>query len=400
MVVAKVESVAGKRSLPEGWRWVRFDEMAESITERVDDPSEAGVDFYVGLEHLDPDSLRIRRWGTPEDVAATKLRFRPGDIIFGRRRAYQRKIAVADFEGICSAHALVLRAREEIVDKKFLPFFMQSDAFFNRALSISVGSLSPTINWRTLARQEFAVPPKTEQRRIAEILFQVQIWRDRLDDVEGRMRKVITSTRSAAFSQREESNCPTVSLVEVSLDVRNGMSVPKESRGGGVGIVNMGELFSGEIIPLESLEKVPASEAELSRFGLREGDLLFARRSIVFEGAGKCSIVPMSSEPVVFESSLIRVRPNPQKVRPLFLHYFFNSHPGRQLLRSITRRGAVAGIAGSDLKKLPVPCPELRDQDKIIYVQAQLSRCLELVSTEQFQARRLSEFLPRELGLT
>lgn len=172
--MVKAEKVGGERSLPKGWRSVRFDEMAESITERVDDPSEAGVNFYVGLEHLDPDSLRIRRWGTPEDVAATKLRFMPGDIIFGRRRAYQRKIAVAEFEGICSAHALVLRAREEIVDKEFLPFFMQSDSFFTRALSISVGSLSPTINWRTLARQEFAVPPKSEQRRIASILWQVE----------------------------------------------------------------------------------------------------------------------------------------------------------------------------------------------------------------------------------
>src|SRR5690348_6562440 len=97
--------------LPRGWRVVRFDQMADSITDRVDNPSEAGVEYYVGLEHLDPDSLNIRRWGTPNDVEATKLRFKLGDIIFGRRRAYQRKLAVADFEGICSAHALVLRAR-------------------------------------------------------------------------------------------------------------------------------------------------------------------------------------------------------------------------------------------------------------------------------------------------
>jgi type I restriction enzyme, S subunit len=114
----------GKAKLREGWRVVRFDQMAESISDRVDNPSEANVAYYVGLEHLDPESLKIRRWGTPDDVEATKLRFKPGDIIFGRRRAYQRKVAVAEFEGICSAHALVLRAREETVLKEFLPFFM------------------------------------------------------------------------------------------------------------------------------------------------------------------------------------------------------------------------------------------------------------------------------------
>lgn len=158
------------KTLPNNWRTVRFGEMADSITDRVDIPAESGVERYVGLEHLDPESLKIRRWGAITDVEATKLRFQPGDIIFGRRRAYQRKVAVADFEGICSAHALVLRAREDVVLKEFLPFFMQSETFFDRALSISVGSLSPTINWKTLAQQEFALPPLDEQRRIAEIL--------------------------------------------------------------------------------------------------------------------------------------------------------------------------------------------------------------------------------------
>ena len=149
---------------------LRFDQFAENIVERVD-PAQTDADIYVGLEHLDPESLKIRRWGTPDDVKGEKLRFRQGDIIFGRRRFYQRKVAVAEFDGICSAHAMVLRAREGVMLQAFLPFFLQSETFFQRAMQISVGSLSPTINWRALARQEFAVPPLDEQHRIAEILW-------------------------------------------------------------------------------------------------------------------------------------------------------------------------------------------------------------------------------------
>jgi type I restriction enzyme S subunit len=108
--------------------------------------------------------LTIRRWGSTEDVSSTKLRFDPGDIIFGKRRVYQRKLAVADFHGICSAHALVLRAKPEAVLPEFLPYFMQSDYFMEAALKISVGSLSPTINWKTLAQYEFDLPPIDEQR--------------------------------------------------------------------------------------------------------------------------------------------------------------------------------------------------------------------------------------------
>jgi hypothetical protein len=153
--------------LKPGGQRVKFGELANCVNDRVDDPSTAGVERYVGLEHLDPESLTIRRWGSPEDVESTKLRFKPGDIIFGKRRAYQRKLAVADFEGICSAHAMVLRAKPDVVLPEFLPFFMQSDLFMKRAVEISVGSLSPTINWKTLAQQDIFLPPPKEQERLS-----------------------------------------------------------------------------------------------------------------------------------------------------------------------------------------------------------------------------------------
>jgi hypothetical protein len=168
--------------LKPGWRRWRFEQMATNVNERVDDPSEAGVDYYLGLEHLDSDSLKIRRWGSPEDVSATKLLFQPGDIIFGRRRAYQRKLGVAEWRGIASAHSRVLRAKPDVVLPEFLPFFMQSDLFMDRAQRISVGSLSPTINWKTLAKEEFALPPLEEQKRTAFALSRLGTLRESLLD--------------------------------------------------------------------------------------------------------------------------------------------------------------------------------------------------------------------------
>ena len=87
-----------ERDLKPGWKVWRFDQMATNVNVRIDNPSESGMEHYVGLEHLDADSLKIRRWGTPDDVEATKLMFKKGDIIFGRRRAYQRKLGVAEFD--------------------------------------------------------------------------------------------------------------------------------------------------------------------------------------------------------------------------------------------------------------------------------------------------------------
>ncbi|PKN60887.1 MAG: hypothetical protein CVU53_00815 [Deltaproteobacteria bacterium HGW-Deltaproteobacteria-11] len=171
------------------WRTLPFGAFAESINERVE-PSEAAEDIYVGLEHLEKQSLHIRRWGKGSDVIGTKLRFRKGDIIFGRRRAYQRKLAVAEFDGICSAHAMVVRAKPDVVLSEFLPFLMMSDRFMNRAVEISVGSLSPTINWTTLKLEEFALPSLDQQRHIAEILWAVDDALQHFNELEEKLESI------------------------------------------------------------------------------------------------------------------------------------------------------------------------------------------------------------------
>lgn len=153
-----------------GWKRLPFGAFVDNINERVE-PADAADEVYVGLDDLDPGSLHIRRWGKGSDVIGTKLRFRKGDIIFGRRRAYQRKLAIAEMDGICSAHAMVVRAKPDMVLPEFLPFLMMSDRFMNRAVEISVGSLSPTINWTTLRHEGFDLPPVEQQRRIAGILW-------------------------------------------------------------------------------------------------------------------------------------------------------------------------------------------------------------------------------------
>ena len=153
-----------------GWQTYRFDEIASKISQGVD-PKTTDIEQYIGLEHLDKESLHIRRVGSKSEVKGQKLKCFPGDVIFGKRRAYQRKAAVVTEEAICSAHAFVLRANSEIIDPALFPFFLHSDQFMHRAVDISVGGLSPTINWGTLKSQEFLLPPKEQQGELAELLW-------------------------------------------------------------------------------------------------------------------------------------------------------------------------------------------------------------------------------------
>ncbi|MGL4746185.1 MAG: restriction endonuclease subunit S, partial [Shewanella sp.] len=191
-----------EQQLPEGWQIVKFGDIAKHISKRVE-PSETDLEIYVGLEHLDPDSLKIKRHGVPSDVEGQKLLVKKGQIIFGKRRAYQRKVAVADWDCICSAHAMVLEANPKHVIPEFLPFFMQSDVFMNRAVAISEGSLSPTIKWKVLAEQKFLFPNLEQQPRLLTLLKRAE---RALRSSESIVKQLLETKTATAYSLMLEGN--------------------------------------------------------------------------------------------------------------------------------------------------------------------------------------------------
>lgn len=160
-----------KKSLKPGWRRVKFGDVVRLSNARSQDPLTDGFERYVGLEHLEPGDLRIRNWGNVADGVTFTSVFRPGQVLFGKRRAYQRKVTVADFAGVCSGDIYVLETKDtEVLLPELLPFICQTDAFFDHAVGTSAGSLSPRTNWTSLAGFEFALPPMDEQRRLATTL--------------------------------------------------------------------------------------------------------------------------------------------------------------------------------------------------------------------------------------
>ena len=171
----------------------RFEHIAINSTEKKK-PVEEDRFTYLGLEHLDSGSLKVTRFGSEVAPIGEKLVMHKGDVLFGKRRAYQKKVAIAPFDGIFSAHGMVLRPREDVIDKSFFPLFISSDYFLDAAIKISVGSLSPTINWRDLKTLEFELPDLATQRKLAETLWSI-------NDTMETYKKLIAATDELVKSQ-------------------------------------------------------------------------------------------------------------------------------------------------------------------------------------------------------
>jgi type I restriction enzyme S subunit len=159
-----------KVGLKNGWTCVAFGDVVKLCRERSSDPSGDGFDRYVGLDHIEPGDLKIRRWGNTREGTTFTNVFRPGHVLFGKRRAYQRKVAVPNFDGVCSGDVYVFEPKNERLLAEFLPFICQTEGFFQHAVGTSAGSLSPRTNWNSLAAYMFALPPLQEQQRIVKAL--------------------------------------------------------------------------------------------------------------------------------------------------------------------------------------------------------------------------------------
>ena len=200
-------------NLQKKWDKVAFENFVFNISERVE-PNDTSLDKYIGLEHIDSGKIKIERIGNPSAVIGTKLKIYQGDIIFGKRRAYQRKAALVEFDAICSAHSMVLRVNEKNVLKEYLLAFIHSDLFMNRAIEISEGSLSPTIKWKTLAKQQFPLPPLEEQKQIAALFQSIETAIEQVDGQEKNLKSLRKSLINKLTKQSPEfgnllfkSNC-------------------------------------------------------------------------------------------------------------------------------------------------------------------------------------------------
>ena len=343
-----------------GWKRLPFGAFAESVNERVE-PANAADEIYVGLDDLDSGNLHIRRWGKGSDVIGTKLRFRKGDIIFGRRRAYQRKLAVAEFDGICSAHAMVVRAKQDMVLPEFLPLLMMSDWFMKRAVEISVGSLSPTINWTTLRMEEFDLPPLEQQKRIAAILWAA----DGAIETSLTQHNVLNALKYAAFEQRTiygKAKFPVRLLGDVTTS-QYGLSCPL-SEAGEYPILRMMN-YDEELVVASDLKFADMPAQVAIDYKLERGDILFNRTNSA-DLVGKVGIFELEGC-FLFASYLVRIKTDKIILLPEFLNYYLNSGAGQTAVRAFATPGvSQTNISAGSLKKVYVPVPPLSEQAIIV----------------------------------
>lgn len=381
------------KSMKPGWRRVKFGEVVRQCKEKAD-PDASGLERYVAGDHMDTDDLRLRRWGEIGSGylgPAFHIRFKPGQVLYGSRRTYLRKVAVADFEGICANTTFVLEPKnpDELLPG-FLPLLMQTEAFNDFSVKNSKGSVNPYINFSDLEKFEFLLPPPEEQRLMVGALVGFASLEDEYEKANQCTKRLLDSHANAAFSKKQFELVPFWKVL--LKQPQSGLYKSQEYLGRGAKFVNMKELFGfDEINDSVDMARMEITQEEAKKYSLTSDDLLFGRRSIVLSGAGKCSWVANIQEPVVFESSILRVTVNSTIVLPKFLFEWLRSPQGVQQITRIRSFTTVAGIAGSDLRQISIPVMPIKEQVAITSELAAMRSSIAAIGERQAANRVLKK---------
>jgi type I restriction enzyme S subunit len=183
------------------WSLVKFGEVVREVKETCSDPESEGLERVVGLEHLTPLDIHIRDWKSVSGGTTFTRVFRQGQVLFGRRRAYQRKAALAEFDGLCSGDIIVMEAIEGKLDQNLLPFIVHSDKFHDWAVSTSAGSLSPRTKFKHLAELEISLPPIEIQNELSRLMWKLEDLIEKNIKLEGKINTLFETLLQSLSSE-------------------------------------------------------------------------------------------------------------------------------------------------------------------------------------------------------
>lgn len=385
-----------EQTLKPGWRRVKFGDVVRLSKARSANPEADGIERYVGLDHIDPEDLRIRRWGLVAEGTTFTTRFKPGQVLFGKRRAYQRKVAVADFEGVCSGDIYVFESADpSVLLPDLLPFICQTNRFCEYAVSTSAGSLSPRTNWNNLINFEFVLPTLKEQSLLARQLKASTQLTNALDSCITATERLLTRLLLDEYTSACQK-WPTTAISSVGEVLMGRQKAPKYRQGKSpfpfLKVANIGDLS----LNLAEVEEMDFTANELDKYRLQPGDILITEGDLISSlNVGRPALYEGQPKVCCFQNTLIRFRPSSQ----LSSHYALMLFEGARLsgiFSQVAKTTTVTHLGVQRFSQMKIPLPPIEIQQISALRFKELLQCRStirerLISAQHFQRSSIEE---------
>ena len=347
---------------------VRFGDVVKEYKGKIDQKNNP-YEFYVAGDHMDTDDLTIRRRGrfATDDVGPAFIReFKKGQVLYGSRRTYLRKIAVADFDGVTANTTFVLETKDEsILRQRLLPFIMYTESFTEWSIKKSKGSTNPYVLFKDLADYEFELPDIGKQDELVELLWSMIDTRDAYNNLIVSIDELVKSQFIEVFGDpvENEKEWPVFPLSKIASS-RLGKMLDKKKQ---TGLYQRKYLANANVqwfsFDLNDLNQMDFNEDDQQEFSLVNGDLL------VCEGGeiGRCAVWREEINDCYFQKAIHRVRCNTEMILPEYLaHSFFYHSQKNGFADIVSSKATIAHLPGDKLKAMGVIVPPIELQQQFV----------------------------------
>lgn len=353
-------SEKSKETLKPGWYKLKLSAVCEEISKRVSNPSESVFDRFVGLEHMETGETKLRKFGGTTDLVSAMKLFKAGDILVARRNVYLKRAAIADFDGVCSGDAIVLRSKQnQLICDGFLQFLLNTDLFWDYAIKHAAGTMSKRLSVENLLNFEFSLPSLVEQQCLVTLLKATEYVSESHRTAGACAGQMVHSLLKDLLNRE----WPVVDLGSVVQGTQYGLSI-NAGADGQYPILRMMNIEDGLCVE-NDLKFVDLSDKDFESYRLVNGDVLFNRTNS-YELVGRTGVYELEGDHV-FASYLVRIKTLPEKLEPKFLTLYLNSNFGRrQVLAYATKAVSQANVNASNLLRVRLLLPPLEDQQQLL----------------------------------
>ena len=349
------------------WEKVKFGEVAIQQKQKVDRETTV-LSRYVKGEHMSSEDLHLRNWGelTDEYLGPAFIRkFEEGDILYGSRRTYLRKVVIAPFDGITSNTTFVIKANEDKIDRRLLPFVMLSEGFSQNSILQSKGSVNPYVNWKDLANYEFLLPPKDQQARLAELLWAGDAVVERAVQSKEQLTTLQHATLAKAILGK---NYPSQQVGHLLLEKpKNGFSPKSNATGEGVKTVSISAISDGRFNPEGNEKYAQVDRTVLDVYDIKKGDIFVVRGNGNKNLCGRAGRANRHFPNFFYPDLLIRLRFDPTKILSEFVIAHWNAgFTHQQLIRHAKSTNGTWKINGQDVRHHKLLVPSIERQRNIV----------------------------------
>jgi len=350
------------------WEKVRFGDVIVDVKQNLKNNTEESFERIVGLEHMTSGDVHIDKWSINDGASTFTKIFRSGQTLFGKRRAYQKKIAIAEFDGICSGDILVFDSKDEtLLLPALIPFVCMSKDFFHFVEANSQGSLSPRVSFSALSRYEFLLPPIDEQKRIAKLLWAA-------DDVLQKNSSIYDALDTIKSVQMDDLAVAITSgnnqcFLSDVIEYEHGQVDPKKVPFRDMPLVapNHVESGTGKVMQIVSAAE---QNAISGKYEFSKGQVVYSKirpnlnKVFIAEFDGLCS------------ADMYPLRPK-KGLRVEYLYYILTSKPFLEYATICSVRTSIPKLNRTDMSNFKLYLSSLQTQDAFVNKMKQIDANIE-----------------------